>query len=142
MDAPARRQLGATATEGDRERAIRALRAAHAAGKLSHEELERRVGVAMSARTRFQVAGTHAGFTAQTLPERSRRFASKANRVALGVHATAYGGANGAAVGVWALAGEGLFWPALLLVPTTGLLAAHAAAAPVARRVLRRAKQR
>jgi NADP-dependent 3-hydroxy acid dehydrogenase YdfG len=31
---------------------------------------------------------------------------------------------------IWELTGNGLFWPAALLVPTTGLLAAHAAAGP------------
>lgn len=133
--APERRQVGAAATEADRERAIRTLRAAYAAGKLDHDELERRLHTALTARSRVQVLATHAGFTAQALPAKSRAFASRANRIALGVHATAYTAGNGAAVGVWALAGEGLFWPALLLVPTTGLLAAHAAVGPAVRRV-------
>ena len=63
-------------------------------------------------------------------------------RAALGVHATAYAGANSAAIGLWTLTGEGLFWPALLLIPTTGLLAAHAASGPILRRAWRRTRNR
>ncbi len=134
---PARARRGARATDADRDRAVATLRRAHEAGRLDHDEFERRVHVALTAPTRVQVLATHAGFAALGLPERGGRLARKAHRVALGLHTTAWAGGNGAAIGIWELTGEGLFWPAVLLVPTTGLLAAHAAAGPVVRRVWR-----
>ncbi len=129
------------ASEAERERCAAAVRAAHAAGRLDHDELEERLGLVLAARTTLELRAARRG-----LPLAPRRPAPgtlrKIHRAALGVHATAYAGANGAAIGVWALAGEGLFWPAIVLVPTTGLLAAHAASGAVVRRVWSRTKRR
>lgn len=129
------------ASEAERERCTSALRDAHAAGRLDHEELEERLELVLAARTTLELRAARRG-----LPLTPRRPAPgtlrKVHRAALGLHATAYAGANGAAIGVWALAGEGLFWPAIVLVPTTGLLAAHAASGAVVRRAWGRAKRR
>ncbi len=137
MDPSAGRQLAPLATEADREKALRTLRRAHAAGRLGEEEFERRVGKALTARTRAEVRGTQLGYLTAGLPARGPRLGRRVHRAALGLHAATFTGANGAAIGVWALTGEGLFWPALLLVPTSGLLAAHAASGPVVRRAWR-----
>ncbi|MBA2349947.1 MAG: DUF1707 domain-containing protein [Solirubrobacterales bacterium] len=139
---PPGRQLAPLATEADREKALRTLRAAHAAGRLGEEEFERRVGKALTARTRAEVRATQLGYLTVDLPARGGRLGRRVHRAALGLHAAAFTGANGTAIGVWALTGEGLFWPALLLVPTSGLLAAHAASGPLVRRAWRTVRGR
>lgn len=48
-------------------------------------------------------------------------------RTALRYEAVGYVTVNGSLIGVWELAGHGLFWPALVLAPTTALLGSHAA---------------
>ncbi len=129
------------ASEADRERCAVALRDAHAAGRLDHDELEERLEQVLRARTTLELRAARRG-----LPTRAPRPApgtlKRVHRAALGLHATAYAGGNGAAIGIWALAGEGLFWPAVLLVPSTGLLAAHAASGPVLRRSWRAVRRR
>ena len=129
------------ASERDRERCAAALREAHAAGRIDHGELEERLGLVLAARTSLELRAARRGLPL-TPPRPATGTLGRVHRAALGLHATAYAGGNGAAIGVWALSGEGLFWPAILLVPTTGLLAAHAASGPVVRRVWRRAKGR
>ena len=42
------------------------------------------------------------------------------------MHAAAYGSVNASLVGVWALTGEGTFWPAQSLLPWGVLLGWHA----------------
>jgi hypothetical protein len=134
---PPGRQLAPLANDADRETALWTLRTAHAAGRLGDEEFERRVGTAMAARTRAEVRATQLGFLTAGVAARGGRFGRRVHRAALGLHAAAFTGANGAAIGVWVATGEGLFWPAILLVPTSGLLAAHAASGPVLRRARR-----
>lgn len=128
------------ASEADRERCAAALRDAHAAGRIDHEELEERLELVLTARTTLELRAARRGLPL-TAPRPAPGTLRKVHRAALGLHATAYAGANGAAIGIWALAGEGLFWPAILLVPTTGLLAAHAASGPMLRRAWRRARR-
>ena len=129
------------ASEADRERCAQALREAHAAGRIDHEELEERLALVVAARTSLELRAARRGLPL-TPPRPAPGMLGRLHRAALGLHAAAYTGANGTAVGVWALAGEGFFWPAILLVPTTGLLAAHAASGPVVRRAWHRAKRR
>ena len=128
-------------SEADRERCARALREAHAAGRIDHDELEERLDLVLAARTSLELRAARRGLPL-TPPRPAPGTLGRLHRAALGLHAAAYAGGNGAAVGVWALAGEGFFWPAILLVPTTGLLAAHAASGPVVRRAWHRAKRR
>lgn len=127
------------ASEADRDRCAVALREAHAAGRLGHAELEDRLGLVMAARTTAELRTARRGLPV-TRPRPAPGTLGKVHRAALGLHATAYLAGNGSAVGLWALTGEGLFWPALVLIPTSGLLAAHAASGPVIRRVVRRAR--
>jgi hypothetical protein len=47
-------------------------------------------------------------------------------RELLPFHAGVYVSINGALSGIWAATGEGRFWPAGVLAPTTVLLASHA----------------
>lgn len=128
------------ASELDRDRCTAVLREAHAAGRLDHDELEERLALVLAARTTAELRGARRGLPASA-PRPAPGTLRRVQRAALGVHATAYAGSNGAAIGVWALTGEGLFWPALLLIPTTGLLAAHAASGPLIRRAWRGAKR-
>ena len=118
-----------------------ALREAHAAGRLDHHELEERLELVLAARTTLELRAARRGLPV-TAPRPAPGTLGRVHRAALGLHATAYAGANGAAVGVWALAGQGLFWPAIVLIPTTGLLAAHAASGPVVRRAWGSVKRR
>jgi hypothetical protein len=118
------------ASDVDRERAVDDLRAAYAAGRLDEDELERRVQLAVVARTRADLRRLRAD-----LPRRSRGAIVRAHRGALRMHATGYAVTNGTAIGVWAVSGaDAFFWPAIVLGPTTMLLAAHWSAV---RRMLR-----
>lgn len=137
MDPPRGKQLAPLATEADREKTLATLRLAYESGRLDEEEYERRVGRTMTARTRGEVQRLQLGFITVGLAARGGRLGRRVHRAALGLHAAAFTGANGTAIGVWALTGEGLFWPAILLVPTSGMLAAHAASGPVVRRAWR-----
>jgi hypothetical protein len=128
------------ASEADRERCAAALREAHAAGRLDHGELEERLALVLAARTTLELRAARRGLPF-IAPRPAPGTLGRVHRAALGLHATAYAGGNGAAIGLWAITGEGLFWPAILLVPTTGLLAAHAASGPVLRRVWGAAKR-
>jgi hypothetical protein len=55
-------------------------------------------------------------------------------RRALNYHAGAYVSLNGGLVAVWAVTGEGEFWPGWVLAPATAMLAWHA----IGSRMLRR----
>lgn len=129
------------ASEAERERCAAALRRAHAEGRLDHDELEERLEAVMRARTTLELRAARRGLP-RIAPRPAPGTLRRVHRAALGLHAAAYTGGNGAAIGLWAATGEGLFWPAILLVPTTGLLAAHAASGPVIRRVWRGARGR
>jgi hypothetical protein len=122
------------ASDADRTACEQALRRAYADGRFDHHELEERLDLVWRARTTGDLRRARRGLPKDLAVRPKPGTLKKVHRAALGLHATAYAGGNGAAIGLWALTGEGLFWPAVLLVPTTGLLAAHAAAGPVVRR--------
>ena len=125
------------ASDVDRDRCLRDLRAGYAAGCLSERELERRAGCALRASTRIELWA----LTVDLPRVRIARWAGVAQRVdraMLRAHATAYTATNGSLVGLWAVTGEGTFWPAVVLVPWTPLLASHAWSSRAVRRVLRR----
>ena len=129
------------ASEADRERCAVSLRRAHAEGRLDIDEFEERLDAVVRARTTLELRAARRGLpVTPALPAPGTL--KKVHRAALGLHAAAYAGGNGAAIGIWAATGEGLFWPAVLLVPTTGLLAAHAASGPLVRRAWRAARRR
>jgi hypothetical protein len=130
------------ASDEERERATERLRRHYAAGRLTSTELEQRVERAYHARTRGElwalswdlprIASRRSGMT---------RFA-QINRRALRWHAAAYGSINGSLVGIWALTGEGAFWPAWALVPGSALLGWHVLGTRRLRRALRRSSGR
>ncbi|MCV4684640.1 hypothetical protein OFB94_33685, partial [Escherichia coli] len=51
-------------------------------------------------------------------------------------HLAAYVGSNGTLVTIWELTGQGDFWPAWFLAPSTALIAGHAAGSRLLRRSL------
>jgi hypothetical protein len=133
---PAPRAPGSTAvSDRDRDRCVERLREHCGEGRLTPEELEERIDLALAARTKRDLRRATAGLPpAPVVPRGTLR---RVHRTLLGVHATAYTAGNGSAVALWAATGEGLFWPAILLVPWTAVLGAHAASGPIARRAWR-----
>lgn len=124
------------ASDADRERCSRLLHGAYADGRISIDELELRLERIERASTRLEL-----GLLARDVPkQRLQRLGSavdRFDRAALKVHGTSYVVVNGSLIGVWELAGAGLFWPAIALVPTTLLLTWHGLSSWTIRRVVR-----
>ena len=103
---------------------MRALRSHYAAGRLDREELEGRVEEAYRAVSRRVL-----GLLLADLPRAPGRFFARRvyrfQRELLSYHAGAYLTINGALVSIWAATGEGRFWPAGVLAPTTILIFSH-----------------
>lgn len=136
------RRLGSVrASDAERERAAAALRDHYADGRLTSEELEDRLQHVYTARSRADLARLLAD-----LPSDRRRRALRGfyrwQRAALRVHAAGYVAGNGSLVGIWALTGEGYFWPAWALVPATMLLGWHATSSWLLRRTVDRGSSR
>jgi hypothetical protein len=126
------------ASDDEREGTVRALRAHYASGRLDREELERRVERAYRALSRGEL-----GRLLRDLPHPhggplGQRF-YRWQRELLPYHAGAYVSINGALTGIWAATGEGRFWPAGVLAPTTVLVVSHAFGSSWLRARLRRA---
>ncbi len=123
------------ASDADRDRIAAALRRHYTAGRLTESELEERLARVYAAQFQSQLAPL-----LRDLPSDRRARAwhgfYRWQREALKYHAAAYVSVNGALVGVWALTGEGAFWPAWVLAPGTVMLAWHAAASRLLRRSL------
>jgi hypothetical protein len=124
------------ASDEDRERTARFLREHFAAGRLRPEELEQRVERAYAAVSRRELARLVSDLPSDRLRRGSRRF-YYGQRTALRYHAAAYGIVNGTLIGLWEVTGQGLFWPAIALVPMTAVLALHASFSRWLRRRLR-----
>jgi hypothetical protein len=125
-------------SDEEREQALGTLKAHYTEGRLSVDELEARVGDVYRSDTRRQVATQF-----RDLPLRGVRGlvvgrVRRLQRAVLRMHMLTFVAINAALVAIWALSGEGTFWPALLLVPTTVLLAWHIAASRALTRALRR----
>jgi hypothetical protein len=127
---------GVLASDADRQRCSRLLHGAYADGRISVEDLEERLGRVERASTRVELA-----LLARDVPkQRLQRFGSavdRFDRAALKAHGTSFVVINGSLVGIWELAGAGLFWPAIALVPTTLLLSWHGLSSWTIRRVVR-----
>lgn len=121
---------------GDAERASaeRALRHHYASGRLDEDELERRLDVVLAARDRRELRRAYRGLPRP--PEKSRWL--RVHRVLVRMHAAAFATANGALVGVWALADSETFWPVFSIIPWGSFLAWHAWGVPWALRKARR----
>jgi hypothetical protein len=123
------------ASDGERELAAESLRRHAVAGRLSPEEFEDRVERAYRARSRGELAALLTDLPS----DRGARGAGRLYRwqhEALKVHATTFLAVNGGLTAVWVATGEGLFWPAVILVPTSLLLAGHGAASRMLRRAV------
>jgi hypothetical protein len=132
---------GVRASDEDRERTARSLRAHFAAGRLAAHEFEHRVNQAYQAQTRRELARLVTDLPADRLGRAARRF-YHAQSVALRYHAATYIAVNGTLIGTWQLTGHGLFWPGFVLAPMTALLGSHAAASRWLRKRLRITKGR
>ena len=112
-------------SDAERERALGALKTHYAEGRLSTEELEARVEHVYRSGTRREVAAY-----LHDLPLRGMRrlivgWAERLRRAVLRMHLYGYATVNASLMGIWALTGQGAFWPAWLLIPSTALLGWH-----------------
>ena len=82
-----------------------------AAGDLGLPELERRLDVAVRARTVAELAELVWDLDRTARPAHAPRFPSARRSLAFRLHARAYALTNGLLVGTWALTGHGFFWP-------------------------------
>ena len=105
---------------------------------MSTRELEARVEDILRSRTRRDVAASLRDLPLRGVRRlilvRVRRF----QRALLRMHLFAYAASNASLVGIWQLTGEGVFWPALFLIPSTALMCGHAAASRMFTRALGR----
>jgi hypothetical protein len=120
------------ASDADRELTVGRLREHFSAGRLDHRELELRIERCYAAATRGELRRVVADLPHPRATTRFYRF----QRELLPYHAGAYVSINGALVGIWAAAGEGSFWPAGVLAPTTVAIVWHAVASRWLRRRL------
>jgi Domain of unknown function (DUF1707) len=104
---------------------IRVLRSHYAAGRLDRDELEGRVEQAYRAVSRRMLRVLLADLP-RASGRRVARSAYRFQRELLPYHAGAYLTINGALTSIWAATGEGRFWPAGVLAPTTVLIFCHA----------------
>jgi len=125
------------ASDAERERALRELRDHYAAGRLDHEELEERAALATRASSRGDLRALLWDLPAGRRA-RSAGFVARADRALLRTHLRAWLCFSLALAAAWALAGEGAFWPAIIIVPWGAVLAGHAWCSRAARRFIRR----
>ena len=123
------------ASDADRERAVQDLRAHFAAGRLDRTEFEHRIEAAYGTRTRGELRRLLADLPRPGGARIARRF-YRFQREVLPYHAGAFVTINGSLAGIWAATGEGRFWPAAVLAPTTVLIVSHAYASRWLRRRL------
>jgi hypothetical protein len=113
------------ASDEERERTVQALRDHFAVGRLESAELEHRVRQAYAARTRRELALLLIDLPSDRTGRAARRL-YRGQRTVLKYHAVTYVTVNGSLVGIWELTGQGVFWPGLVMVPASVLLATHA----------------
>lgn len=123
------------ASDAERELAAESLRLHATAGRLTPEEFEDRVERAYRARSRGELAALLTDLPSDRGARGARRL-YRWQHEALKVHATTFLAVNGGLTGVWVATGEGVFWPAIILVPTSLLLAGHASASRMLRRAV------
>ena len=128
--------MSTRASDAERERCASTLRDHAAEGRLDVAELEERVGRAYAARYRTELRAL-----LRDLPRdhgrRLARVVDRVDRVLLALHAVAYACVNAMLVALWALAGQGEFWPIVSMAPWGVVLAWHAAGSWSIRRLLR-----
>jgi DUF1707 SHOCT-like domain len=120
------------ASDVDRERVVAELRVHCAEGRLTTEDLEERVVVAMQATTVGELDAMRRDLPSLAGRRRLNSFV-RFQRWLLRGHTAVFVAVNGLLVGIWALVGGG-FWPAFSLVPWGALLGMHFAAYRALRR--------
>jgi len=126
MFASMQRALGTRPSPSERDRAMAALKLRYREGRLSTEELEALVERVYTTVRRSEIAAYLWAMPLQTMRWLTLRRVRRLQATVLRFHAATYATINATALGVWALTGEGTFWPAVVLLPTTALLAWHA----------------
>jgi hypothetical protein len=114
------------------------LKAHYAEGRLSTAELEARVENVYRSRTRAEAVVGFRDLPLRGLRGLIVRRVRRVQRAVLKMHAFTFVAINASLVGIWAITGEGSFWPALLLVPSALVLGWHIAASRALTRVLGR----
>lgn len=116
------------ASDADRERAVAGLRRHYAAGRLDTDELEQRVRDAYAARWRGELRSLLRDMPLELPVSRAgvARRLDSAQRTLLHVHVACWVVLNTLLIAAWAWGGGHGVWPALVLLPTTLVLARHA----------------
>jgi hypothetical protein len=125
------------ATDRERDACEDRLRAAYAAGCLDEEELEHRVGRAARAVTRHDLAVLVRDLPAVG-PPRWASVATTVDRALLAVHVAVFLVTAAVLLTLWAVLGQGLLWPLIVLAPWAPLVLLHLAGSRSVRRTLER----
>jgi hypothetical protein len=136
-----RHRTGRTAlrlSDAERERVLEALRVNYAEGRLSTDELEARVEGVYGSATHAQAAVHLRDMPLRGLLAFLALGLRRVQRALLRMHVLTFVAVNASLVCIWALTGQGSFWPALLLVPSAAVLAWHIAASRALTRALGR----
>jgi Domain of unknown function (DUF1707)/2TM domain len=111
-------------SDDERERVVARLHRHCAAGRLSAEELDERIGHAYAARTGAELEQVTADLPAEPGPYRQVRRIKQ--RRELATHAVVYLIVNLALVAIWAVTWQGVFWPIFSIAGWGVALAIHA----------------
>jgi hypothetical protein len=133
--------MGVRASDAERDRTVGSLRRAYAAGRLTLDELERRIERAYDSTWRSELRGLTRDLPFEALVDR-RKVATGVDRFQRGLvrfHAWCYVSFNTVLVSMWAWGGGHEFWPAFSLVPGGALLFGHFRGSKAASRRLARA---
>ena len=97
----------------------------YAEGRLSTDELEVRVEEIYGTGTQRELATYFSASSLRGIRRLLINRAQRFQRALLRMHLATYLTANASLVGIWALTGQGIFWPAWFLIPSTALLGWH-----------------
>jgi hypothetical protein len=115
-------------SDAERERALGALKAHYAEGRLTTDELEARVENIYRSGTRSEAAMHLLDLPLRGVRELIVSWAERLRRAVLRLHLFTYTTLNASLVAIWAVIGHGVFWPAWVLIPSTALLGWHVVA--------------
>ena len=133
--------MGVRASDAERDRTVVSLRRAYASGRLTLDELERRIERVYDSTWRHELRALTRDLPFE-LPVDRRKVATGVDRFQRGLvrfHAWCYASTNTAFVSIWAWGGGGDFWPAFTLIPGAAVLYWHDKGSRAASRRLKRA---
>jgi hypothetical protein len=136
--------MGVRASDAERDRAVASIRRAYAGGRLTLEDLERRIERAYAATWRSELRALTRDLPFEMPIDRRRaaRGLDRFQRAMFRFHAWCFVSFNTVLVSMWAWGGGHEFWPALSIVPGAALLAWHRKGSLAASRKLSRAPSR